>query len=99
MSPARVPYYGQLDAGEPRVGDGLRMDQMGELANAVGEARRRPREVRVAVDDHGPHRKAQVGRPLDRLVEAEPARRQHDQLRFLSENRLPCRREGVLTRL
>jgi hypothetical protein len=58
----------QLGVGQPWIGDGVGVKQVAELAYTVGDPRRGPGEVGVAVDDDGSHRQAQITASLQRPV-------------------------------
>jgi hypothetical protein len=50
---ADVPGWRQIDIRKSRIGDEFRMDEEGELFDAVGDPGRRARVVGVRVDGHG----------------------------------------------
>src|SRR3982075_3146106 len=89
----------QFGVRQPGVCDNLRMNQVGELPDAVGDPRSRSREVRITVHNHCPYRQAQLRGTLERLLEAEAAGRHDYQLRLLAEDGIPGGRERVFARL
>src|SRR4029453_12576458 len=68
------------------------MKQVSELPHAVGEARRRPGVVAVPVDGDGRAWKLEARRTLGRLVCAESAWAEDDQLGLERDHFLPGRR-------
>ena len=72
------------------------MEQMRQLPDAVGEARRRPGVVRVAVDGHRRARQPEVRRARSGLPDVEAARPDDHELRLERERLGPARRAGRL---
>ena len=69
-------------AGKPRIRYGIRMKRWASCAHAVGESRRRPRVVGVAVDRDHRACEVEVGRPPRGLVDAEATRPGDHELRL-----------------
>ena len=69
----------ERDGGEARVGGGARVEEVRELGDAVGQARRRPRVVGVGLDGDRPAREADARRlgrgPLGAEAARAPRRR------------------------
>ena len=70
------------------------MEEVGELAHAVGEPGRGPRVAAVPVDGDGGTRESQPGGALRRRLGAEAARRDHDEVGCLRDHLVPRHRVG-----